>query len=488
MQDFIMADWLTTADDQRAKAAWTWLTGFLASSSFPGASDLLRILGTNEASFRSQLAQHPPLCKGIEHLQGKIAEVEAHGFSRADARVMQNIGAMLYTLVAGFHKCNGNVDIQRALETSHDLVFEHYLTLARDQVDSVCRYVVKISNFFATLSIRDSRIVLIEMPVGNSLLVKCLEALFKEKYQASTIRVALSRNDSKKVGITRRELLAEKLGKAGLATNDIVVYVDEWNTGSNFTAICEAIRKCLPTDCFFFPAAVLSGAAHAHDRYQSFCANHDLLLRRWGLPSGAEFRCVLPAIPSDLLGDHFFWSEHDRTAGYRKMQLHGSMFSSIDDAIETLHKDAQMLRAAAAIYVGSLGRDLKLPGSPEKGVAAFVTLFGSAYDDYKSCRNELRACAEEFAHGGEIDDFGVAMAPLLEKYQAILNKRDAMLAVALGCEYIRRLASLDPADRYSFREHAPVLVELAGPMARTHDIVMSVLRQRIESIARESHG
>jgi hypothetical protein len=45
--------------------------------------------------------------------------------------------------------------------------------------------------------------------------------------------------------------------------------------------------------------------------------------------------------------------------------------------------------------------------------------------------------------------------------------------------FIGRVGSLDPADRYHFEDHAPVLMELDGVAAETHRVVMDVLNHRL---------
>ena len=220
------------------------------------------------------------------------------------------------------------------------------LSLASGQVDGLCRLVLDVQSFLGGLAMGEGRIVLIEMPSGNSVPVKMLASLFGKESRVQIVRAALSRKHPTAAGITRRQLLEEQLQQARLRPSDVLVYFDEWETGSNFNTICEFLRKIVPKGTFVFPAAFQTDAAARHERYNSFCVGHDKLMKAWGVP-GDRFRRFIPPLPSTLAGGYFFWSEHDRTAGYRKMQIHGSVFSSIDETVELLHRDEK-----AALDVG----------------------------------------------------------------------------------------------------------------------------------------
>ena len=111
-----------------------------------------------------------------------------------------------------------------------------------------------------------------------------------------------------------------------------------------------------------------------------------------------------------------------------------------------------------------------------------MELFEESYQDYQLCRDELGQCADEFARGGEIDDFDTAMEPIHRRYMEILDNRKAKLAVCMAAAYMDRVGSLDPADRYHFEDHAPVIMELTGAAGETHRIVMDVMFRRLREI------
>jgi len=98
------------------------------------------------------------------------------------------------------------------------------------------------------------------------------------------------------------------------------------------------------------------------------------------------------------------------------------------------------------------------------------------------CREELRRCADDQAKGGEIADLDSALEPVMRRYAGILNNRKAKLAVGMAVSYIGRVGSLDPADRYHFEDQAPVLMQLDGPAAAGHCIVMEVINRRLSEM------
>ena len=475
-----MPKWLSAADTARANAAFSWLHAYLETSPFDAADGLAAAIRDHGSGLATLLKDRPPLCKGIEELRARVDVATLHGVDIRDIRLVHSALSMLYVLMVGYELQGHTDECSSAIRDAHDSVVRQYLRLASGQVDALCHFLREICDYVASLNRGNARVIVLEMPVGNSLPSKLLASTLRQHAPVELLRVSLSRNPSKKAGVTRRELLETKLRDAQLRDNDLVIYVDEWNTGSNYAAICEILKKVMPKNSFLFPAALLTDRAPTHDRFDSFCLDHDLLLGRWEVP-GKRYRRPLPQLPSALGGEYFFWSEQDRLAGYRKTQLHGSMFSSIDDAVEVLRRDSDALQATATILDDQLGLEQTGEGR-STGANAIRALFDDAYEDYHACRDELRAAADSTARGDEIGDFDDAMAPLLAQYEQVLDDRRAKLAVCLAATYIRRLGSLDPANRYYFKEHAPILAALDGVAARMHEVAMEALQLKVDKI------
>jgi len=215
------------------------------------------------------------------------------------------------------------------------------------------------------------------------------------------------------------------------------------------------------------------------DRYKSFCGAHDDLVHKWGR-NGAEFRKVLPPVPSvSHTGEYFFWSEKDRMAGVRKLQVHGAIFSSIDATIEYLRANNDRLKVALGFQLADFVLEGKLDEKFSNKIGALLSIFNESYVDYCECREQLRKCADDTAGGGELDDISESIEILSPKYGALLDGRKAKMAVITAFVYSKRFGSLDPIDRYFFETHAPVVVALKGRMAKVHDVTLKFLNERL---------
>lgn len=478
-----MANWLASSDSKRANLGYNYLMQYLESAPFSGTEDLLAILKRNPTKHISLFRTNPSICKAIERLMTTIIDAEQAGHNRSDIRLVQCASAMMHILLIAASEHGADEATVHALAVMHNRATKHYLSLASGQADAFCQYLQEIAFFFEKLALNDSRIFLVELPVGNSLAVKLLTPLLERNAPVTIVRGALSRNDSKKCGITRCELLAERFKEAKPRRNDVVLYMDEWDTGSNFNNLCKVQKKVLDNQTLFFPAAILTKNAKSNKRYATFRKNHDSLLDAWSM-QGERFRKILPPLPSMLKGGYFFWSENDRIAGYRKMQIHGAIFSSLDTVIETFRRDDKSLLLAIQIFLGEQASEHDLPGTPSEQVAAFYKIFPDSYEDYQLCKGELRKCADDFASGGDIEEFGDALTLTTKEYGKILNARKAKQCVILALDYLKRLGSLDPTNRYYFRTHAPVLIDLTGPSAHTHEIAMDFLHEKLHSISK----
>jgi hypothetical protein len=314
--------------------------------------------------------------------------------------------------------------------------------------------------------------------VGNSLPTAVLERCLKGSWSTDVLRISLSRNDGTLQGLTRQDLLRKKLEVAKISKNDIIVYLDEWNTGVNFNRVSELLTKLIPSGAFLFCAGMLTSLAESHERYGSFCKDHDIIMKQWG-QNGSEFRAVLPRIPSRLRGGgYFFWSENDRMSGFRKMQIHGSIFSTFDTTIQRLRENDSDLRRAIEFQVAEISREQVLPKSGKGAGWILKKMFLKGCEVYEKCRGELRACAEDLAAGGEAD-LDTALNEVIKRQAKVINQNDVKIVFILAHAYLKRLGSGDPVDRYLFKQHAPTLIRLKGRAARTHEITLRFITDRL---------
>jgi len=223
-----------------------------------------------------------PLGKAIEYVAGEKAEQDKKGRPFDEFTLSHLLASMSGLLLIGFDEAKSSDSLLLALEAFHSATRIRFLTLSESQVNGLCRFLCEIETFLGTLTLGTARLFLIDLPVGNSLPMELLRTALAQTRPVTVLRSALSRNDSKRAGITRRELLTELISAENLRPNDVVVFLDEWNTGSNFHNLSSLLQRTIPAGSFFLPAAMLSGKACTkaplEPRYATFCKSHDSML------------------------------------------------------------------------------------------------------------------------------------------------------------------------------------------------------------------
>jgi len=133
-----------------------------------------------------------------------------------------------------------------AIEQVLRRALDAFFGLAVSQADALCRFLLDIVDAFERYKLLRRRLVLLEVPIGNCLAVRTLEHLLRSRAYHERLRIALTLNERQKCGATRTEVLKEKLSNYRLKADDVVVYIDEWNSGVNFDAICCDLDTILP--------------------------------------------------------------------------------------------------------------------------------------------------------------------------------------------------------------------------------------------------
>jgi hypothetical protein len=356
----------------------------------------------------------------------------------------------------------------------------------RPQADRLRDVIQRVVEYVAILRLGNGRIILIELPVGNSIPVKLTCSRIRRDIgrEPIVLRASFPRNDKPKEGATRKQLLKKVLSEFAFRPNDLVIFIDEWVTGSNFYAILEIIDKALSEmeSVFLLPVGLMTVESTTHPRYEEgFSRLHDRVLGRLGIAAGS-FRYIFPPIHSRFpKSDYFFWGEHDRTAGYRKMQILGSIFSTLDKAIETLRSDEEVLFLAKFYYLQTIAQQLKSNWT-SKAISAAAVLdrthtkefFERSYVDYQACKKELE-CVDHPSNLGVAADGKAAMDDVLAGLLERVRNRDARLCVNLGVIFLNNSLDIDPEDRYYFSTHAAVIEDLQGDARHLHECWMAEL-------------
>ncbi len=461
------------------------LIAFCARRPFPGLQEIKLDLKARYDYYFCRLTARPRLTRDLAHALNAIDHFTRDGTLDLHPCWAQNICAVLYLLLLDCENANGPPATLAAIDKAFVAAVRYFLDFAAPQIDALCDYLLDVRVALRRLLSQDSRIVLLELPIGNSLPVQVLESLLTPLAPVVRVCAVLNRADDPKAGITREELLASSLAPIGLKTNDIVLLVDEWKSGSNFRNVCERLDSVIPEGVLFFPVALLTDVAPQGAKHETvfagFCKRHDAYLKSLGL-EGADFRRPLPRIAAGgEFTQYFFWAENDRMAGYRKMQVHGSFFSSVDGAVQQIANDpglcAELLRAKWSEF---------WPEKPFDAAEAFAA-FKQVLADYSDIRDALEHCADAMNKGGEIppDEVEEYGRKVIERIWAVVGDRPAKMAINLANTSLEKTAGLDPADLFHFKGHAPIAGILQGRADLWHQITLEVVAGRRDAIARD---
>lgn len=466
------------------------LISFFSAGPFEGAAPFGDELKARRDFYLSRLAARTRLCATIIDAMTAVNYFTKDGVLLVHPCWVQNICSVLYLLLLDLESIGGDHKTITVTESVFRSAVLHFLELSGEQVEKLCAYFLDIRDRFAGMRLRDARFVLLELPVGNSLAVRVLEGLLGALLPVVTVTAALNRNDRSQDGITREALLALELRKVGLKANDLVVLVDEWKTGTNFHHVCRRLMQILPRDVFFFPFAILEATEpstpKAKSRFAEYAAEHDAILGKVGLV-GAEFRRRLPAIePLNLFTQYFFWAENDRMAGYRKMQVHGSFFSSVDSTVELFLRDPATLEEVLRSVWNEMVADGTMAADAEFDEAAVMQVFSHCLTDYAARRDKLEHCADDLNAGGVLNDDEVqAYAEnVFARTAAVVEGSGARLVIDAARRHLEAKGGLSPVDRYYFRGHAPIAGILEGRAAIWHRTTFEFLERRMDTLAR----
>jgi hypothetical protein len=473
----------TSPEATFATTTYDRLLTFCEKRTLRGLEDFCANLKEKKAYHLSRLIAGPKLRRSINEAFDAVDFFSKDGTLQDHPCWVQNICAILYLLLLNYEYGGADPNTVEACESAFSASLRHFLDLSTVQVDALCRYLLDIRETISRLALAKTRIVLLDLPVGNSVPLQLLTPTLEPLAPIVPVCAVLNRANDKRVGVTREELLAQCLNEVGLRPNDIVVLLDEWKSGINFRNVCRALEKHIPEGTFFFPFAFQTDAqpsdGRARETYVEDCARHDAYLAKVGLV-GPEFRRRLPKLTNDeKFTQYFFWAENDRMAAYRKMQVHGSFFSSIDGAIDRLRSDPvgrlEVLRLKWGDHMG---------GEPFNETTA-LELFEECVADYVAVRCELMHCADDMRTGGaidanEIEDYG---AEVFARINKIVSSRKASLAIDAAKTLLAITGSLDPADRFYFRGHAPIAGRLTGRAAIWNRLTIEYLAARRDTLA-----
>jgi hypothetical protein len=412
-----------------------------------------------------------------------------------DPSVLQNILSLLCSLTVPYLEPFDTKEQQIVLHLIKGAMrrlTEKLVSQLTPQVVPLAESMRAVLSHLQLLQGKFARVVLVEMPVGNSIPVKLLAHFLEGRFRVEVVRVSLSRNSTKREGVRKKDLLEARLQEFGIRESDLLVYVDEWFTGSNFNEILDLLTKFSKASgaSGVLPVALMSQDAASHERYASNIAFHDKIAQRLGI-LGSECRFTLSPIPTRARraeGAYFFWSEHDRTSGYRKVQALGALMSSIDQAVEELRSDPDALDKARLHYLAHIAEELRRQGderaiSPEmlRGKEVFAEIFEESYGAFLAVRAELDKLDHESNLGISRDGLA-SFEEICTHVSAKVEGSQAKVCFFAGLFHNEILGRISPSDRYYYRAHAPIIDDLVGDYRLLHELLMEQLVIQVEKL------
>jgi hypothetical protein len=385
--------------------------------------------------------------------------------------------------ISGVLPAPANQEAKQALDELQPRLATELINATLAQVLKLKEAILGVVGAIESCRQEGGRVVLLEFPIGNSLPTKLLDRVLRRRgITPNLVRVALSRNDSKPKGITRKELLESKLEELNLGGGDLVVLIDEWLSGSNFRALNDILKK-LPSvrAAAFLPVALLTKESSDKSRFASHTEEHDKILSKLG-QTGSSLRFVFPPLISQYAREgYFFWSEHDRLSGYRKFQTLGAYLSSIDEMIEGLKSNQELRRQAKARVIAEMMATIDVEDQASFDVRSGVAdggyldqLFDEGYEDYQLCKPILQSIKLASAQG-ENFEITAEIKEMTEKIHDIVDPRPAKVCVMTALFLMESEHLFDSPNPYYLDGHAPAVVELGGSFARLNKCLLQQL-------------
>jgi hypothetical protein len=445
-----------------------------------------RLVEMNEMrkeAVRNLLRQQHWLCPLILDFVEPPEDVAAHlkPGDMLDPMVQSNLCVLLSHLVDEYPKCFDGTDqriVNHWLRRAMSLSIDSWLKGVASQAERLASAISDIVDMINRIRPPGSRVVLLELPIGNSIPVRMLERKLGDAgHKPLTVCVSLSRNDSAGQGPTRSSFLSQIFTEFGFLDSDVVLYCDEWYSGANFKNLCKLAAKSAkksPCRVNFLPVALVSANAHKDHRFPDFLRKHEVFVRQAGL-GNTDGLFIFPPIESRFMGDgRLFWAERDRMAGYRKMQYQGTIFATLDAAIEELMGNPEALKVAQRLFCGHGAGGHEVTEDLVNDTDGFRHVFAMSYRDYQSCRASI-ANIDHATNLGKVTDPDKAFRELIDQYERILGNRPARLCALVAMIWSWENHRCDYESQYPFPSHVPVVRKLEGGQALLHEMLVDKL-------------
>lgn len=315
-------------------------------------------------------------------------------------------------------------------------------------------------------------VYLLELPIGNSIPIQLLKNyLLDLNIKSTTITISLNRNDSKLNGKTRKNLIEEKISYINNEQSTLI-YLDEWITGANFKNILNSISKAF-TNGRLIPCAIMYHDAQNNIKYQSYKKAFDKICTKMGVDYNLLI-CNMPKLDKYIDSSlKFFWSESDRLAGYRKLEIWGSIFSSIKQVALEFTEDPLKLKVFCnKVILEKVSKSLNLEDY-------HPILLNRIKDSFLFFQNNFSQNMDMYLEKNSIEipmneSMDFLTTTFLTYSKKIEGFHEALLSLSISIEYIKQ-NQISPTDRYYFKGIPPSCLKLEHQYLFFHEEFMRCL-------------
>lgn len=466
----------------------------------PDCEPLRSLRASHEArrgTIIERLVEKRRLCALIEH--NHIPNFDQHLTSSevvSDASILLSfyttVSIMLLEYPWGHYKdtIKNRILLKKLLRSLARAIVE----AVKPQLDPIIEIALQIDKHLRKHNPEAKRLLFLEFPIGNTVPTIVLSKVLRDAgYEIKSSITSLNRNDKPGVGITREDCLKYATRNLSNGAWDLVIYVDEWISGSNFHNICKQLTRIFDAPDLasipFVPIALLKNTAAGEKRFSEYARKHDAMLQRAGFDIDLG-RTTLPSLPTkhDLLG-YFFWGENDRLAGYRKYQPLSVSLSGMDFVIQqfiTPENREKLLNIKDKFYsmIEAMMEGPLHPSIPHPSDQAFLDNVQRGYDDYVAIKPKLltiEATTTSSFRPFENADIAELLEETAKKIEKITEGRPCSFLCKLALFYIQFSKNFDFIDPYLIPGHIPALLRLEGDANLPHQFLSEEISSYLKS-------
>jgi hypothetical protein len=472
-------------DTMQTQAAATAI--FSAFDTCWPSSGLSEMLKNNARVDFVEVLKREKLDKYICHLFETYSEAMLNGATCSDSTILLDFSCLianLFDVLPGAMKDCAKEDCQVQLAAILERIVTSFVASVEPQIQSLRLACDRILQICTARTDPQSHVFLLEFPIGNTIPTELVRRkLSRNGIRNSVISIALSRNDSKSKGITRRELLETAIKTHCVQHSSLIVLVDEWLSGSNFRGLTTAIAKsCKEHKASFIALGLLSSTASTNPRFASHCEAHDKLLNPAFAKFKNELRVTFPGLTSKFPRNAaFFWSECDRIAGCRKMELQSTYLQHIYRAAGSIATDSVVRAKAKSLFFTTVAsKQQQFPDLPRLTPDVVYDNntwnqeVDTSYQDLIACQSELEQRCDISLPQKE-SDVDQYIRDFVAIVHDVVDGRPAAQCLTLAEMLLESEGPQLLEDNYFLDDRPPMVIPLDGGFGLLNKVLLDQL-------------